>query len=219
MFQFGRFPSSFKRMTRLEPRRVSPFGYLRLSRSYTPHRSFSQYNTSFFGTRYLGIHCVPLVAFRTLVRSLRLSWHALLRYYLRVDYSTVKTHRLTFRQPQDCGFCHVDSHHVKYRFDRNLRNAAYPNTSCSKARPVSNLVSPLGTTRCGQPFARSVQNHIRPQNSIRWRDAEQFPENIASIHNRMYIRTNERIIRCVIICHTRLDLSCQCERESCCLSA
>ena len=28
-----------------------------------------------------------------IVRSLRLSWHALFRYYLRVDYSTVKTHR------------------------------------------------------------------------------------------------------------------------------
>ena len=78
MFQFGRFPSRFRGMTGLETRRVSPFGYLRLLRSYTPHRSFSQYNTSFFGTRYLGIHCVPLVAFRTIVRSLRLSWHALL---------------------------------------------------------------------------------------------------------------------------------------------
>ena len=63
-------------MTALEHRRVSPFGHLRLSRSYTPHRSFSQYNTSFIGTRCLGIHCVPLIAFRTIVRSLRLSWHA-----------------------------------------------------------------------------------------------------------------------------------------------
>ena len=63
-------------MTALEHRRVSPFGHLRLSRSYTPHRSFSQYNTSFIGTRCLGIHCVPLLAFRTIVRSLRLSWHA-----------------------------------------------------------------------------------------------------------------------------------------------
>ena len=51
-------------MTRLDPRQVSPFGQLRLLRSYTPHRSFSQYNTSFIGTRYLGILCVPLVAFR-----------------------------------------------------------------------------------------------------------------------------------------------------------
>ena len=76
MFQFGRFPCHISGMTALEHRRVSPFGYLRLSRSYTPHRSFSQYNTSFIGTRCLGIHCVPLIAFRTIVRSLRLSWHA-----------------------------------------------------------------------------------------------------------------------------------------------
>ena len=78
MFQFGRFPSISRWMTALEHRRVSPFGYLRLLRSYTPHRRFSQYNTSFIGTRRLGIHCVPLLAFRTIVRSLRLSWHALL---------------------------------------------------------------------------------------------------------------------------------------------
>ena len=78
MFQFGRFPSRLNGMTAFERRRVSPFGYLRLSRSYTPHRSFSQYNTSFLGTRRLGIHCVPLLAFRTFVRHLRLIWHALL---------------------------------------------------------------------------------------------------------------------------------------------
>ena len=84
-----------RRMTGLEPRRVSPFGYLRLLRPYTPHRSFSQYNTSFLSTSCLGIHCVPLLAFRTIVRSLRLSWHALFRYYLRVDYSPVKTHQAT----------------------------------------------------------------------------------------------------------------------------
>ncbi len=71
-------PTDYLGMTALEHRRVSPFGYLRLSRSYTPHRSFSQYNTSFIGTRCLGIHCVPLIAFRTIVRSLRLSWHALI---------------------------------------------------------------------------------------------------------------------------------------------
>lgn len=51
-------------MTGLEPRRVSPFGHLRLSRSYAPHRSFSQHNASFIGAGRLGIHCVPLVAFR-----------------------------------------------------------------------------------------------------------------------------------------------------------
>ena len=78
MFQFGRFPCHSHGMTALEHRRVSPFGYLRLSRSYTPHRRFSQYNTSFIGARRLGIHCAPLFAFRTIVRSLRLSWHALL---------------------------------------------------------------------------------------------------------------------------------------------
>lgn len=77
MFQFGRFPCRSLGMTKFEPRRVSPFGHLRLLRSYTPHRSFSQYNTSFIGTRRLGIHCVPLLAFRTIVRSRRLSWHAL----------------------------------------------------------------------------------------------------------------------------------------------
>ena len=78
MFQFGRFPSRSHGMTRHYPRRVSPFGYLRLSRSYTPHRSFSQYNTSFLGTRYLGIRCAPLLAFRSFVRNIRLAWHALL---------------------------------------------------------------------------------------------------------------------------------------------
>ena len=80
-------------MTALERRQVSPFGHLRLSRSYTPHRRLSQYNASFIGTRRLGIHCAPLLAFRTH----RTESPALLardnRYYLRVDYSTVKTHR------------------------------------------------------------------------------------------------------------------------------
>ncbi len=94
MFQFGRFPCRSLGMTALNHRRVSPFGHLRLSRSYTPHRRFSQYNTSFIGTRCLGIHCAPLFAFRTIVRSLRLSWHATFRYYLRVDYSVFKTHSL-----------------------------------------------------------------------------------------------------------------------------
>ena len=77
-FSSDAYPTASNGMTALEHRRVSPFGYLRLSRSYTPHRRFSQYNTSFIGTRYLGIHCVPLFAFRTTVRSLRLSWHALI---------------------------------------------------------------------------------------------------------------------------------------------
>jgi hypothetical protein len=56
----------FYRMTRFEPCRVSPFGHLRLLRFYTPHRSFSQCNTSFFGTRCLGIHYAPFVTFRNL---------------------------------------------------------------------------------------------------------------------------------------------------------
>ena len=126
MFQFGRFPSRLRRMTGLETRRVSPFGYLRLSRSYTPHRSFSQYNTSFFGTRRLGIHCVPLLAFRTFVRHLRLIWHALLgitfaliiqllnctRQLLRHDYRGILYPRLSARstraqhttqEPHTCG--------------------------------------------------------------------------------------------------------------------
>ena len=64
MFQFRWFPSS--RMTEFEPCRVSPFGHLRLLRFYTPHRSFSQYNTSFIGTRCLGIHYAPFVTFRNL---------------------------------------------------------------------------------------------------------------------------------------------------------
>ena len=79
-------------MMRFEPQRVSPFGHLRLLRSYAPHRSFSQHNTPFLGTTCLGIHCVPLFAFRIIIRSNRRSCSRL-RYYLRVDYSTVKTHR------------------------------------------------------------------------------------------------------------------------------
>ena len=89
-------------MTWLESRRVSPFGHLRLSRSYTPHRSFSQYNTSFFGTRYLGILCVPLVAFRIYHTKLPTLLACDFSYYLRVDYSTVKTHRAVTRRLVNC---------------------------------------------------------------------------------------------------------------------
>ena len=94
MFQFERFPylALQQSIARLEPRRVSPFGYLRLLRSYTPHRSFSQYNTSFFGTRYLGILCVPLFAFRIHHTESPDLLACASRYYLRVVYSTVKTH-------------------------------------------------------------------------------------------------------------------------------
>ena len=88
-------------MTGFEPRRVSPFGDLRFLRFYTPHRSFSQYNTSFFGTRYQGIHCVPLVAFRSYDTEYPALLACALWYYLRVDYSAVKTHGLTQCQPQD----------------------------------------------------------------------------------------------------------------------
>ena len=98
MFQFGRFPYRFRGMTKFDPRRVSPFGYLRLIRSYTPNRSFSQYNTSFIGTRCLGIHCVPLLAFRTIVRSRRLSWHALIGITFALIIQFLRRTRRIFRQ-------------------------------------------------------------------------------------------------------------------------
>ena len=108
MFQFGRFSSLLiAKMSGLEPRQVSPFGYLRLLRPYTPHRSFSQYNTSFFGTRCLGIHCVPFVAFRTIVRSARLSWHALLGITFALIILLLTCTRLIASQPQEYGFCQL----------------------------------------------------------------------------------------------------------------
>ena len=131
-------------MTALEPRRVSPFGYLRLLRSYTPHRSFSQYNTSFLGTRCLGIHCVPLVAFRTFVRSLRLSWHATIGitfaliirflrrtrpYYKRTSPQNNITERRPYQVPV-------------------LRIARSPLTLLNNTDPVLKLA------RYGAPFAR-----------------------------------------------------------------
>ena len=88
-------------MTALEHRRVSPFGHLRLTRSYTPHRSFSQYNTSFIGTRCLGIHCVPLIAFRTIVRSRRLSWHARLGITFALIIQLLRRTRRTSRTASD----------------------------------------------------------------------------------------------------------------------
>ncbi len=100
MFHFGHLPT-YLRLTELYSRRVSPFGHLRLLRSYTPHRSFSQYNTSFFGTRCLGIHYVPLFTFR----NYRTVSPALLarafRYYLRVVYSIGNMHQLVISQPQE----------------------------------------------------------------------------------------------------------------------
>ena len=82
----------YQGMTRFEPRRVSPFGYLRLLRSHTPCRSFSQYDTSFFGTSCLGIHCVPFFAFRTLSTECPALLARAFRYYLRVVYSTGNPH-------------------------------------------------------------------------------------------------------------------------------
>ena len=58
--------SSLLSMTECDPCRVSPFGYLRLLRFYTPHLSFSQCNTSFVGMTCQGIHYIPLVTFRNL---------------------------------------------------------------------------------------------------------------------------------------------------------
>ena len=47
------------------PTWVSPFGHLRLNRLHTPHQSFSQCTTSFFGIWHQGIHRTPLVAYPT----------------------------------------------------------------------------------------------------------------------------------------------------------
>ena len=45
-----------------DPRRVSPFGHLRLKACLAAPRSLSQPTTSFVASRYQGIHHVPLVA-------------------------------------------------------------------------------------------------------------------------------------------------------------
>lgn len=45
------------------PRRVSPFGHLRISVRLATPRSFSQPPTSFFASWHLGIHHTPLVAY------------------------------------------------------------------------------------------------------------------------------------------------------------
>ena len=140
MFQFGRFPCRSLGMAALEHHRVSPFGHLRLLRSYTPYRSFSQYNTSFFGMRCLGIHCVPLVAFRTIVRSLRLSWHATFRYYLRIDYSTVKTHCSQTASAARLQILPATIKHVKNQSDGfHKLTASADNTSFTIPKPVSSL--------------------------------------------------------------------------------
>ena len=95
-------PSYTIGMTAFEHRRVSPFGYLRLSRSYTPHRRFSQYNTSFIGTRCLGIHCVPSDRFPYYRTESPALLARALRYYLRVDYSVLKTHSLPHPPTAHC---------------------------------------------------------------------------------------------------------------------
>ena len=63
MFQFTRFPPL--RVTRCDPRRVSPFGHFRLMRLHTAHRNFSQCTTSFFGTLCPGIPRMLLLTFAT----------------------------------------------------------------------------------------------------------------------------------------------------------
>ena len=45
------------------PRRVSPFGYLRINARLATPRSFSQPPTSFIASWHLGIHHTPLVAY------------------------------------------------------------------------------------------------------------------------------------------------------------
>ena len=50
------------RMTGYDPRRVSPFGNLRIKACLAAPRSLSQLTTSFFASRYQGIHRTPLVA-------------------------------------------------------------------------------------------------------------------------------------------------------------
>lgn len=50
------------KMTGYEPRRVSPFGNLRISACLAAPRSLSQLTTSFIASRYQGIHRTPLVA-------------------------------------------------------------------------------------------------------------------------------------------------------------
>ena len=49
-------------MTGHNPRRVSPFGYLRIKACLAAPRSFSQLTTSFIASRCQGIHRTPLVA-------------------------------------------------------------------------------------------------------------------------------------------------------------
>ena len=49
-------------MTGYNPRRVSPFGNLRVKACLAAHRSLSQLTTSFIASRYQGIHRTPLVA-------------------------------------------------------------------------------------------------------------------------------------------------------------
>ena len=50
------------RMTGYNPRRVSPFGHLRVKACLAANRSFSQLTASFIASRYQGIHRTPLVA-------------------------------------------------------------------------------------------------------------------------------------------------------------
>ena len=66
MFHFPRLPPTGlcvqPAVTPHYERRVSPFGYLRITGCSAPTRSFSQPSTSFIGSRCQGIHHLPLLS-------------------------------------------------------------------------------------------------------------------------------------------------------------
>ena len=166
MFQFGRFPSLSRRMTALEHRRVSPFGHLRLLRSYTPHRSFSQYNTSFIGTRYLGIHCVPLFAFRTLVRSLRLSWHAIIGITFALIIQLVRRTRratlargLHFFAIHSHGFIQSRTAYARLQ-DPNYRKANHDRYCRQKINRATRRLRPASLG--------SLSHHLLGSSAVEW---------------------------------------------------
>ncbi len=66
MFQFPEFAHMELciHSTVLLTERVAPFGYPRVKAYLAAHRGLSQPVTSFFASRYLGIHRVPLICFR-----------------------------------------------------------------------------------------------------------------------------------------------------------
>ena len=154
MFQFGRFPYRSLGMTQFDPRRVSPFGYLRLLRSYTPHRSFSQYNTSFIGTRCLGIHCVPLLAFRTIVRSRRLSWHALIGITFALFIQLLRRTRYGIGQPHNIRSATIASRSVR-------QDRARCKTQIAERAPIFLRMSPNGLRQGPtQQFMTPEKSHV-----------------------------------------------------------